>query len=78
VAVNAARAAAVLSAILAAVTLVKLRRDVVGNSEATVRAAVETRLHECPLPDDHAGPDFPAHVNFWLLDHDAREWFRRR
>jgi len=51
-----------------------LRRAAAGYPPATVRAAVEAGLRECPYTDLPNEPGFGALVTFWLLDADSYEW----
>jgi hypothetical protein len=64
-----------VGAIRAAVTPVELRHAADGYPDATVRAAVEAGLRECPLAAAEGDLDAPALVTFWLLDADSFEWF---
>jgi hypothetical protein len=67
--------APLVGAIRAAVTPVELRHAAVGYPDATIRAAVEAGLRECPLAAAEGDLDVPALVTFWLLDADSFEWF---
>jgi hypothetical protein len=56
-------------------TPLELRRAVVGYPIATILAAVEAGLRECPFEHLPNELDFGALVTFWLTDPDSYEWF---
>jgi hypothetical protein len=57
------------------VTPLELRHATVAYPDATIRAAVEAGLRECPFEDLPNEPGFAPRVVHWLTDSDPWEWF---
>jgi hypothetical protein len=53
-----------------------LRCVVVGHLQATILAAVEAGLRDCPLPEAEGDLDFPALVTFRLTDPSRLDFFQ--